>query len=74
MDKSYTHGVIMKNTCLIRNLGPNLIQDHTIRHPSGVWASLVQNITFWVALLGLISCIGYGIAQAADSDPMVMKR
>lgn len=63
----------MKNTYLIRNLGPNLIQDHSLRHPSGVWASLVHSVTFWVALLGLISCIGYGIAHAADSDPMVMK-
>jgi len=63
----------MKNPYLISNLGPNLIQDHTIRHPSGVWASLLHSVTFWLALLGLISCIGYGIAQAADSDPMVMK-
>jgi opacity protein-like surface antigen len=73
MAKSHKQGVIMKTPYLISNLGPNLIQDHTIRHQSGIWASLVHSVTFWVVLLGLISCIGYGIAQAADSDPMVMK-
>ena len=62
----------MKNPQLIRSLGPNLLQDHSLRHhPSALFHSLV----FWVALLGLLTCIGYGVAhaQAKDSDPLVMK-
>ena len=62
----------MKNSYLIRSLGPNLLQDHSLRnHPSPLFHSLV----FWVAFLGLLSCIGYGVAhaQTKDSDPLVMK-
>ena len=62
----------MKKSHLIRSLGPNLLQDHSFRRHPGTFR---HSIAFWVALLGLLSCIGYGVAhaQAKDSDPMVMK-
>ena len=68
-------GVIMKNDYLIRNLGPNLLQDHSLRPNSGAWTTVFHSVAFWVALLGLLSCIGYGVAHAQpkDSDPLVMK-
>ena len=65
----------MNNPNLIRSLGPNLLQDHSLRHHAGIWGILIHSVTFWVTLLGLLSCIGYGIAhaEATYSDPMVMK-
>ena len=65
----------MKNAYLIRSLGPNLLQDHSLRPHAGTWTTLFHSVAFWVALLGLLSCIGYGVAhaQAKESDPLVMK-
>ena len=65
----------MKNAYLIRSLGPNLLQDHSLRPNAGAWTTLFHSVAFWVALLGLLSCIGYRVAHAQpkDSDPLVMK-
>jgi len=65
----------MKNSHLIRNLGPNLLEDHSLRHHTLGWGTLFHSVTFWVTLIGLLSCIGYGIAhaEATNSDPLVMK-
>jgi len=65
----------MKNACLIRNLRPNLLQDHSLRHPPTVWDICSHSLLFWISILGLISCIGYGVAhgQTAANDPLVMK-
>ena len=65
----------MKNAYLIRNLGPNLIQDHSHRHHSGMVSTLSHSLMFWVTLLGLLLWIGFGVAhgQSQGSDPMVMK-
>ena len=65
----------MRNSYLIRSLGPNLIQDHSLRHHSGIFAKLSHSLVFWATLLGLLSWIGFGVAhgQSAGSDPMVMK-
>ena len=65
----------MKNAYLIRSLGPNLLQDHSLRPNAGAWTTLFHSVAFWVALLGFLSCIGYGVAHAQpkDSDPLVMK-
>jgi len=65
----------MKNSYLIRNLGPNLLPDYSLRYHWGIWGTLVHSLTFWMALLGILSWIGFGVAhaQSAESDPMVMK-
>lgn len=65
----------MKNDHLIRNLGPNLLHDYSWRSRSKFWATLLHSFTFWAALLGLLSWIGFGVAhaQSKESDPMVMK-
>ena len=65
----------MNNSHLIRNLGPNLLQDHSLRHHTLVWKNLSQSVAFWITALGLLSCIGYGIAHAetTNADPMVVK-
>ena len=65
----------MNNSNLIRNLGPNVLQDHSLPHHPITWGSLFHSFTFWVSLIGLLSCIGYGIAhaEATNSDPLVMK-
>ena len=65
----------MKNSNLIRRLGPNLLMDHSLRHQAGLSVGILSSVIFWVALLGLLSWIGFGVARAqnAASDPMVMK-
>ena len=65
----------MKNVHIIRSLGPNLIQDHSLRHHSGFVGTLSHSLMFWMALLGLLLWIGFGVAhgQSQGSDPMVMK-
>ena len=65
----------MKNSNLIRRLGPNLLMDHSLRHQAGLSVGILSSVIFWVALLGLLSWIGFGVAHAqnAASDPMVMK-
>ena len=65
----------MNNSHLIRNLGPNLLQDHSLRHHNLVWKNLSHSVAFWMTVLGLLSCIGYGIAHAetTNADPMVVK-
>ena len=65
----------MNNPYLIRNLGPNLLQDHSLRNHTGIWGTMLHSAAFWLTLLGLFSFIGYGIAhaEATGSDPLVMK-
>lgn len=65
----------MKNAYLIRDLGPNLLHDHSQRPHLGFWSNLFHSIPFWVTLLGLLSWIGFGVthAESTASDPMVMK-
>jgi len=65
----------MKNSYLIRNLGPNLLQDHSHKEKPEFVRILSHSALFWAVLLGLLSWIGYGVVHAgsAGSDPMVMK-
>ncbi|NBS14303.1 MAG: hypothetical protein EBT57_05790 [Verrucomicrobia bacterium] len=65
----------MRNSYLIKNLGPTLLHDHSFRPRTGDWNARFDGLVFWVTLLGLLSCIGYGIAHAESvgSDPLVMK-
>ena len=65
----------MKNSYLIRNLGPNLLRDYSLRPHAGLLGTTFHSLALWVALLGLLSWIGFGVAhaQSSGSDPMVMK-
>ena len=65
----------MRNSYLIKNLGPTLLHDHSFRPRTGDWNARFDGLVFWVTLLGLLSCIGYGIvhAESGGSDPLVMK-
>lgn len=65
----------MKNSYLIRNLGPNLLQDHSHKEKPDFVRILSHSVLFWAVLLGLISWIGFGVVHAgsAGPDPMVMK-
>lgn len=65
----------MKNSNLIRRIGPNLLTDYSLRHQTGFSVAILSSVVFWVALLSLLSWIGFGVAHAQNtaSDPMVMK-
>ena len=65
----------MRNSYLIKNLGPTILQDYSVRSRFDGCGAWFHSLGFWVTLLGLLSCIGYGIvhAESGGSDPLVMK-
>jgi len=65
----------MKNSLLIRQINPNLLEDFSLHHRAKSFWNHPARVLAWTALLVALFCLGVAVAtaQGTESDPLVMK-